>query len=197
MIVVTYPEKIPNEIEIINALLQEGLETLHVRKPDLDKDQLGEFISKINSRFHSRIMLHSQYELLDSFKLKGIHFTEKTKHLLPNYDKVNCTKSLAVHELGELKSVLSTVDYVLLSPLFPSVSKEGYFKQWDFEELSLELEKKYSFDIVALGGIALDNVQKVKDLGFDDFALLGSVWEPVKAGCSLNEVISIFKKFQK
>lgn len=196
MIIVTNPQQIPNETEIINALFDEGLETLHVRKPDFDKAQMIEYISSIDNRFHSRIMLHSHYELLDSFGLRGLHFTEKTKYLLPNYDKINCTKSLAVHELGELKSVRSTADYVLLSPLFPSVSKEGYFKQWDFEKLRLELAKKYSFDIVALGGITLENVIKVKELGFDDFALLGSIWEPVKAGCSVNEVIRIFKNFK-
>jgi len=196
MILITNPQSVPHEKEMINALFEEGLETLHVRKPDFDKAQMIEYISSIDNRFHSRIMLHSHYELLDSFNLKGLHFTEKTKHLLPNYDMVNCTKSLAVHELGELKSVRSKVDYVLLSPLFPSVSKEGYSKQWDFEEISLELERMYSFEIVALGGIALDNVQKVKELGFDDFALLGSIWEPVKAGCSVNEVIRIFKNFK-
>jgi len=197
MILITNPQQISNEIEIINALFEEGLETLHVRKPGFDKAQMIEYISSIDNRFHARIMLHSHYELLDSFNLKGLHFTEKTKHLLPNYDMVNCTKSLAVHELGELKSVRSKVDYALLSPLFPSVSKEGYFKQWNFEELRLELEKKYSFNIVALGGITLENVQKVKELGFNDFALLGSIWEPVKAGCSVNEVISRFKNFKK
>jgi len=84
----------------------------------------------------------------------------------------------------------------LLSPLFPSVSKEGYSRQWDFDALRLELDKKYSFNIVALGGITLESVQKVKDLGFDDFALLGSIWEPVKAGLLVKEIISIFKNFK-
>jgi len=196
MIIITNPQSVPNEKEIINALFEEGLETLHVRKPDLDKDQMIEYISSIDNRFHSRIMLHSHYELLDSFNLNGLHFTEKTKLLLPEYDNIKCTKSLAVHELGELSTISSTVDYVLLSPLFPSVSKEGYSRQWDFDALRLELDKKYSFNIVALGGITLESVQKVKDLGFDDFALLGSIWEPVKAGLLVKEIISIFKNFK-
>ena len=49
---------------------------------------------------------------------------------------------------------------------------------------------------MALGGITLDNVKQVKELGFDDFALLGSIWEPVKSGCELSHVIEIFNRFQ-
>lgn len=196
MILITNPHSIPNETEIINALFEEGLEVLHLRKPGFDQVQMREFISKIDQRFHERIMIHSHYELLDSYNLKGLHFTEKTKHLLPDYDDVQCTKSMAVHELAELKSVRSTVDYILLSPLFPSVSKEGYSKQWDIEELRQELAKTHGFGTVALGGITLDNVKQVKELGFDDFAILGSIWEPVKAGCSKEQVIDILKKFK-
>lgn len=193
---ITNPQSVPNETEIINALFNEGLEVLHVRKPDFDKTQLSEFIYKIDERFHSRIMLHSHYELLDSFRIKGIHFTEKTKHMLADYDCVQCTKSLAVHELADLKSVPQTVYYILLSPLFPSVSKEGYSKQWNFDELKVELAGERNYNIVALGGITLENVKTVKELGFDDYAVLGSIWEPAKSGCSVNEVINIFNRFK-
>lgn len=196
MILITNPQQVSNETEIINALFEEGLEVLHLRKPGFDQVQMRGFISKIDQRFHSRIMIHSHYELLDSYNLKGLHFTEKTKHLLPDYDDVQCTKSMAVHELAELKSVRPTVGYILLSPLFSSVSKEGYSKQWNVEELKLELAKIQGFDTVALGGITLKNIKTVKELGFQDFALLGSIWEPVKAGCSKEQVIDILKKFK-
>lgn len=197
MILITNPQPVPNETEIINALFNEGLDVLHVRKPDFNKAQLSQFISKIDEQFHARIMIHSHYELLDSFRIKGIHFTEKSKHMLADYECVQCTKSMAVHELAMLRLVPQTVDYVLLSPLFSSVSKEGYSKQWNFEELKVELAAKRTYNILALGGITLENVKTVKELGFDDFALLGSIWEPIKAGCSVNEVVSIFKKFQE
>lgn len=195
MILITNPHSIPNETETINALFEEGLEVLHLRKPGFDQVQMREFISKIDQRFHARLMMHSHYELLDSYSLKGLHFTEKTKHLLPDYDDIQCTKSMAVHELAELKSVHPTVGYILLSPLFPSVSKEGYSKQWDIEELRQELAKTHGFGTVALGGITLKNVKTVKELGFQDFALLGSIWEPVKAGCSKEQAIDILKRF--
>jgi len=196
MIVITDPQFISSEADILNALFCEGLEILHLRKPDSTLVKLIELVSKIDEQFHSRIMIHSHYELLNSFQLKGLHFTEKSKHLLGDYESVECKKSLAVHELTELKNTWNSIDYVFLSPLFPSISKTGYSKQWDFEELKSELSIKHNFNVVALGGITLNNVKMVKELGFNDFAILGSVWEPVKSGYSIQQVIDVFKRFK-
>jgi thiamine-phosphate pyrophosphorylase len=196
MILITEPNFIPYEEKFITAFFNEGLEILHLRKPEATALQMHELISKIDEKFHSRIMIHSQYKLLETFQLRGLHFTEKSKKQIRNYEKVQCKKSLAVHELSELKYVENSIDYVFLSPLYNSVSKVGYSKQWTFESIKAGLSGYRNFKIMALGGITLDNVKQVKELGFDDFALLGSIWEPVKAGCELSHVIEIFNRFQ-
>lgn len=195
MIIITDPQLVSNEATILNALFGEGLEILHLRKPDADVRQLSDLISQIDSRFHSRIMIHNHYELLDLFPLSGIHFTEKTNDRQDEFANVTCKKSIAVHELSELRHVKPLIDYVFLSPLFPSVSKIGYSKQWDFEAMKLELTRKRDVEIVALGGITLNNVKLIKELGFDNFALLGSIWELAKAGCSTKQLIDIYRKF--
>jgi thiamine-phosphate pyrophosphorylase len=196
MILITEPNFIPDEEKFINAFFNEGLEILHLRKPKATVLEMHELISKIDEKFHSRIMIHSHYELLENFQLRGLHFTEKSKKQIQDYENVQCKKSLAVHELSELKYVENSIDYVILSPLFSSVSKVGYSKQWNFESIKTELSGYRNFKVMALGGITLDNVTQVKELGFDDFAILGSIWEPVKAGCSLSQVIEIFNRFQ-
>lgn len=196
MILITEPDFIPDEEKFINAFFNEGLEILHLRKPEATALQMHELISKIDEKFHLRIMIHSHYELFETFKIRGVHFTENSKGQIRSYEKVQCKKSLAVHELSDLKCVDNSIDYVFLSPLFSSVSKAGYSKQWNFESIKAELSEYRNFKVMALGGITLDNVKQVKELGFDDFALLGSIWEPVKSGCELSHVIEIFNRFQ-
>ena len=196
MILITEPDFIPDEEKFITAFFNEGLEILHLRKPEATALQMHELISKIDEKFHSRIMIHSHYELFETFKIRGVHFTENSKGQIRSYEKVQCKKSLAVHELSDLKCVDNSIDYVFLSPLFSSVSKAGYSKQWNFESIKAELSEYRNFKVMALGGITLDNVKQVKELGFDDFALLGSIWEPVKSGCELSHVIEIFNRFQ-
>ena len=196
MILITELDFIPDEEKFINAFFNVGLEILHLRKPEATALQMHELISKIDEKFHSRIMIHSHYELFETFKIRGVHFTENSKGQIRSYEKVQCKKSLAVHELSDLKCVDNSIDYVFLSPLFSSVSKAGYSKQWNFESIKAELSEYRNFKVMALGGITLDNVKQVKELGFDDFALLGSIWEPVKSGCELSHVIEIFNRFQ-
>jgi thiamine-phosphate pyrophosphorylase len=196
MILITEPDFIPDEEKFINAFFNEGLGILHLRKPEATALQMHELISKIDEKFHLRIMIHSHYELFETFKIRGVHFTENSKGQIRSYEKVQCKKSLAVHELSDLKCVDNSIDYVFLSPLFSSVSKAGYSKQWNFESIKAELSEYRNFKVMALGGITLDNVKQVKELGFDDFALLGSIWEPVKSGCELSHVIEIFNRFQ-
>lgn len=196
MIIITEPDFILDEEKFINAFFNEGLEILHLRKPEATALQMHELISKIDEKFHSRIMIHSHYELFETFKIRGVHFTENSKGQIRSYEKVQCKKSLAVHELSDLKDIDNSVNYVFLSPLFPSISKAGYSKQWSFDRLETELLSQRNFEVIALGGITLDNVAQVKGLGFDDFAILGSIWEPIKANHSLTQVIEIFNRFQ-
>lgn len=195
MIIISNPLFISNEIACINSLFDAGLNVLHLRKPEASIAEMEKFISLIDNRFHSRIMIHSHYELLNSFNLRGIHFTEKMKYRQDEFANVSCKKSMAVHELSDLNKVKLFIDYVFLSPLFPSVSKIGYSKQWDFEEMKQELSRKQNFKIVALGGITLNNVKQIRKLGFDDFALLGSIWESVKSGCSTEQLIETYRRF--
>lgn len=196
MIIITDPQFISDEISLINALFEEGLETLHLRKPEASYEDLVDFISTIEDRFHSRIMIHNHYRLIDKFKLKGLHFTEKTKYELTDYRNLNCTKSQSTHHLSDLDNINKSINYVFLSPIFPSISKNGYSVEWNIEELKAELNKNRFYKVAALGGISLDNIQKIKEIGFDDYALLGSIWEPLKKGSTINEIVSIYKNFK-
>lgn len=196
MILITDPDFISDEEKFITAFFNEGLEVLHLRKPKATALEMHELMSKIDKKFHSRIMIHSHYELLETFQLRGLHFTEKSKGQIQNYAEIRCKKSLAVHELSDLKDMDTSIDYVILSPLFTSISKAGYTKQWNFESIKPELSGYRNFKVMALGGITLDNIKQVKELGFDDFAILGSIWEPIKANHSLTQVIEIFNLFQ-
>lgn len=195
MILFTDPDFLPNEEKFIHAFFENGLQTLHLRKSESTALQMQNLISKIDEKYHPKIMIHSHYQLMNEFGLKGLHFNEKSKVLISNYTNINCKKSMAMHDLSELKNVESSIDYVFLSPIFSSVSKVGYAKQWDFELMKKELSLSRNFRIVALGGITYNHLNWVHELGFDDYAVLGSVWQPMKAGRSLSEVVEIFKCF--
>jgi thiamine-phosphate pyrophosphorylase len=68
------------------------------------------------------------------------------------------------------------LDYLFISPIFDSISKIGYKSNLDFNELKECLTEIKNNNIIALGGVKMDNVLKLKNIGFESFALLGSIW---------------------
>jgi thiamine-phosphate pyrophosphorylase len=196
MIVITDPQFLVDESKYINALFENGLDVLHIRKPAATIDEIRNLIVQIKVQYHYKIMIHSHYDLRKEFVIRGIHFTGETKHLIPQYAEFNCKKSQSIHEIEELSSVDPAINYVFLSPLFPSISKEGYSKPWNFLDLILALKKSYPFQIIPLGGINERNLVIAKEFGFNHFAIMGCIWEPVKAGASIEETVESFKNIK-
>jgi thiamine-phosphate pyrophosphorylase len=196
MIVITDPQFFVDESKYINALFENGLDVLHIRKPDASIDEVRELIMQIKVQYHYKIMIHSHYELRKEFNIRGIHFPGDSKHLIPQFADCNCKKSQSIHEIQELQTVHPLINYVFLSPLFPSISKAGYSKPWNFMDLILALKNSYPFQIIPLGGINAKNLVIAKEFGFREFAVLGSIWEPVKVGCTVEEMVEIFNQYK-
>ena len=121
LIIITSPDSIANEPEIINQLFAEGLSILHLRKPNMDIDTMRRFIFSIDKQYHIRIVLHDNYILSEEFDLKGIHLNDRNKGCI-NDSKVDINSS-SLHSIEELKYISPNYKYVMLSPVFDSISK--------------------------------------------------------------------------
>ncbi len=176
-IVICYPTKLNKEIEAINALFEAGLEILHVRKPAYSEAELNAFIDSIDTKYHDRLAIHSNLHLVELRKLRGVHFTSYNRHLIDDYSDKALPKSISVHSMSELINLSESFSYALLSPVFESISKEGYGPAIDQSVLKEYLNNEHEVPVLALGGIDHKNVDVAKDLGFDGVALHGHLWE--------------------
>ena len=179
MIVISNPTAIVNEINLIHSLFGEGLKLFHVRKPDFSKEEMLSFLSKINTEFRSKLVLHQHHELAKDFGINRIHFTENKRIQLNTTsggfpESVGCL-STSAHQMSDFNSLNPVFNYAFISPIYPSISKENYVPHCDF---SLEIKKRTNFDthLIALGGITPENIKKTLALGFDAIALLGTIW---------------------
>lgn len=196
MIIITYPEIIQNEHEWIRLFFEQGLQTLHVRKPRFSEAELKEYLGKIDQKYHNRLMLHHHIDLVEQLGLKGISFTESTKSQHAKYQGLPLKRCWSAHTIDELKQIPENIDYVFLSPLFPSISKKGYERSWQIPEFQRFLQTNPKrFDLVALGGIDHLNSAQALQLGFDDVALLGGIWKPILEGESTEDVLKILTHF--
>ena len=178
MIVLIAPEKdIENEIEILHQLFESGLQFFHFRKPFKNYEEHVAYLTKVNAKYHNRIVVHYFHELLDEFSLKGIHLQEQPRidlgseleaYIKKYKDKGN-TVSSSFHEPEILENCKELFDYHLLSPVFSSISKQGYEgRGFDVRHIDKT--------IVGMGGVNSETIGKTLALGFRGVGVLGGVW---------------------
>lgn len=187
MIIVITPEDIvQNEAEIINELFKEGLDLIHIRKPFINQDEMTNFIQKIDSEFHSQLVLHSHYDLAENFNISRFHFREidRQNSLFKTFaDKIIST---SVHDIETFNELNEEWEYAFISPVFPSISKKGYGENSNILN-DIKKRDNQNVKLVALGGIDENNIHQVFDNKAEGVALLGAIWESDK-------VLNVFRK---
>ena len=178
-IIVLTPENfVAKEIESVCKLFSEGLPLLHIRKPYFSEQDLREYIIKLPSKYYRRIVLHSHYKLVKEFKLKGAHLPEKARASKKTIEllKRNEIKiiSTSFHSTAQVKRSRRKYEYVFLSPVFDSVSKQGYRSKFILENLIPVLKTN---NIIGMGGVTDKNILSLKETGFTGAATIGYVWE--------------------
>jgi thiamine-phosphate pyrophosphorylase len=199
MIVLSNPTAIANEINVIHSLFEEGLQLFHVRKPDYSLKEMISFVEQISPEFRSRLVLHSHHESIENFKINRIHFTEEkrkndlgfpTRFTKPCRSK-NIVLSTSTHSITDFNLLAPEFEYAFLSPVYPSISKENYLPKTDlFEAINNRTNVKTK--LVALGGINSENIEKTLATGFDNVALLGTIWNaenPIKNFKSCQKIV--------
>ncbi|WP_026728628.1 thiamine phosphate synthase [Flavobacterium denitrificans] len=184
MIVITNPFFVKNEIDILHSLFEEGLSLLHIRKPEFSELEMAHFIPQIKPEYRNKLVLHSHHSLAEDFGITRIHFSEKERksnRINPARFSKPCrykyeSISTSTHSIEGFNSLENDFDYAFLSPVFKSISKENYHSEIDlFEEI--KKRTNYKTKLIALGGIDSENIRKTLEKGFDDVALLGSIWK--------------------
>ena len=198
--VISNPTPIANEAERVNGLFDEGLEVLHLRKPEATVDDIQSLLKQINSKYHHQIALHQHHEIADDFGIKRLHFTELNRKknevnllhsspLLGRGAGGEVILSTSIHEVDEYPALPVMFEYTFFGPVFDSISKPGYTSK-----LSGDFVLPYKVGhpkVIAIGGIDATNIQKVKQMHFSGAAVLGTLWTKPE------ESITQFKTLQK
>ena len=196
LVVISSPTAVADEAIIINALFDEGLEVLHLRKPDYGKDEIRSLMEKIKPQYYNRIALHQHHELADDFGINRLHFTEeKRKRLLQSSPLPRRgvggeeILSTSIHEVAEYRTLSDKFSYTFFGPVFDSISKVGYTSSLS-DDFVFPVEPHHP-KVIAIGGIDPVNIQRVKEMKFDGAAALGTIWrQPANS-------VSQFKALQK
>ncbi|GAA4502043.1 thiamine phosphate synthase [Hymenobacter ginsengisoli] len=187
------------ELPWLAQLFAANLQRLHVRKPGWSRVELANYVQAIEPQYRPRLVLHSHYDLAHEYGLGGIHLTEAARRapglarLLRGLGGLSVSASL--HTLAEVQQHRRRYNYVTLSPIFNSISKEGCPSGFDLAQVQAVLHKLavrpgYRPQVVALGGLAAGNVARVREAGFAGAAVLGSIWQSPNPAATWRELVA-------
>lgn len=175
LIAITTPKVTDDDTLIIEKLLDKGVDTVHLRKPDSSIDECRAMLSKLSAEHRARIVVHNYPELYEEFALQGIHINRHITSLPEDYRGL---KSRSCHTFEEVARYKDKCDYLFLSPIFDSISKVGYRSRFSHAELSrASAEGIIDERVVALGGVTFDKIAYLRELNFGGVAMLGGLYK--------------------
>ena len=172
IIVITDTSFAASEAESIRILLSEGVDRVHLRKPQSAEADMRRLIEALPPELYPRLTLQDHLHLAGEYGIGGVHLNARNPEIPAGFGGLI---SRSCHSFGEIASH-PTEDYLFLSPIFDSISKTGYRAGYAPDEL----RKAFAQGIInprvaALGGIRPEHLPALQEYGFGGAAFLGYI----------------------
>ncbi|MGN1375231.1 MAG: thiamine phosphate synthase [Prevotella sp.] len=193
LILMTQPNFFVEEDKILTTLFDEGLDNLHLNKPEASPVYSERLLSLLSDDVYSRITVHDHYYLKSEYKLAGIHIDDEDSTVPAGY-KGNFSRSC--YHIDRLKELKKKAEYVFLANTF----NDGTNVPYSMEELRNAADNGIiDRHVYACGGVNLDNIRTAKELGFGGVVICEDLWNKFNIQHEQNykELINHFEKLKK
>ena len=201
-IIFTNSNDVTFESDKINKMFENGLDILHIRKSEYTEEKLRRYINNIDKKYHSKIVIHEFFNLLDEYDLKGIHINRENrnsfwfnfftlKRIKSKHNNISI--SYSVDNIKELNKISSRKpSYVFMGRIFSAHTTNRLTLQFNKEEL-IPVNSNSNFPIIALGGIDEVTSYKYIQLGFGGIALQSHIWNSTESVNTFKGIIDILE----
>ena len=185
LIIMTKPTFFVEEDKILTTLFEEGLEILHLNKPQSEPVYSERLLTLLHDDYYHRIVVHNHFYLYAEYGLRGIHLNTPEEERPYGYKgRVSCT----CQSFDDLRWAKKHTDYVFLDT-------------HDNMEEMREASRRGVIDrhVYAFGGVTADNLRLVRDLGFGGAVVCDDLWSHfnIQHGQDYKELITHFQKLQR
>jgi thiamine-phosphate pyrophosphorylase len=200
LIIMTKATFFVEEDKILATLFEEGMESLHLYKPNTEPVYSERLLTLLPEECRSKITVHEHYYLKEEFHLKGIHLDQATTPLPAGYRGV---VSRTCRDIATLKEMKKRSNYVFLQvgAMAPAAdSTDNSLRPISAEELS-QASRSGLIDrhVYALGAQSLDTIRQARDLGFGGIVVGDDLWQRFNIHNQLDfkELLTHFEKLRK
>lgn len=173
--IITLPTFFSGEADRIAAMLRDGVaDLIHIRKPQATLEEVEALIKALPEETYGRLVLHDHHSLAVKYNLYGVHLNNRNP-LPPTGWQGSVSRSC--HSFREVSLWKPKCNYVTLSPIFDSISKQGYHAAFTMEEIEEARHNSIIDDkVLALGGVTFSKLNAVRAMGFGGGVILGDAW---------------------
>jgi thiamine-phosphate pyrophosphorylase len=197
LVIMTKSTFFVEEDKILVSLFDEGMENLHLYKPDSSPLYAERLLSLIPEEYYRKISVHDHFYLKNEYDLGGIHLDCPSTEIPKGYKG---RISRTCDNLETLKDMKKKSDYVFLKNIFDCIEFKDEKATFQTEQLK-ESSRKGLIDkhVYALGGMGIDNIKFAKDLGFGGVVICGDPWNrfDIHNETDYKSLISHFEKLRK
>lgn len=165
LIAITPELTMPDEAWRITHLVDAGFDAVHLRKPDSDSSAMRRYVDGLPKSIACRLTMHYFHDVAADTGIAGVHLSKRSPHAPEGWKGTTSRSCHSLQEVAESREL----DYVFLSPVFDSISKQGYASHFSEEQLRGHVDAK----VMALGGVTADKIPWLADVGFGGCAFLG------------------------
>ena len=187
LVLMSTPHFFVEEHHILTALFDEGLEMVHLNKPNSEPVFCERLLSLLPEAYRKLVVTHDHFYLQNEYELKGIHLTERNPQKPEHYKgSVSCSCE-SLEDIAQLKKEM---DHILLNAIDtdPSILLKDSAKR-------KYIDKK----VFATGYIDLDNAAQIADCGFGGIVLQNAIWDKfdIHNTQDFKEIINHFRKIRR
>jgi thiamine-phosphate pyrophosphorylase len=163
--ILSLPGGFAGEADTLEALLEAGVDRLHLRKPEMKVAELEALVRRLAPRWGERLVLHGPraVELAMWYGVQQVHGVDGGMKM-----------SRSVHSWEEFSRLPAGLEYAFISPVFDSISKKGYMAN---SSLLQRPVNELPCRPMALGGVGAGTIGELLKAGWTGTAVLGWIWE--------------------
>ena len=187
--------------EQVEKAIQGGATLIQLREKQLHYDDFLEQaikIKKITAQYHIPFIINDNVEIALAVDADGVHVGQKDMQANMVRKKLGENKIIGV-SVQTLEQALSAekngADYLGVGAIFSTSTKQ------DASEVSFEtlqnICKAVSIPVVAIGGINIKNIAKLKNSGIDGVAVVSAIFAQKDITKATQELVSLSKEILK
>ena len=166
--------------QTVAAALEGGATAVQLREPDLSARELFDLASQLRpiTRSHNALLIiNDRIDVALAARADGVHLgwrslaIEQARAIIGG----EMLLGFSAHNLDEARRAQqANADYITLSPVFPTPSKQGLVPVLGLDQFRA-IAKQVSLPVIGLGGIDVENARGVIEAGADGIALIRGI----------------------